>query len=318
MKRRFENSTFLSIATFTYSPYLSSQGKLKQALDDYIYAGLMQQLMNEAPSHQAKVESIVKELAQKGADALFKTMRAATSSGARALPSKSHCKNFLESYPSMHLWAPHYRGQSRSVLEEALKEVTATADADAAQGADAEGAEGAAPDTSSIASPAERELQVRQHTLDLVCFDLVHNRFSDAFALLATLPLPAEEEPAAPDALDASYPLLFLSPFGETYRTNAQVLLSLQCELIGFDKHLRCDLTGAVAAYQRALRHYPNNIDARLKLANVYLEVPDLAATSAVFATLMAHYETLDKRSENVAIMMAWTLLHWVSVFVTR
>ena len=48
------------------------------------------------------------------------------------------------------------------------------------------------------------------------------------------------------------------------------------------------------------------------------LEVPDLAATTAVFSTLMAHYELLDKKSENVAIMMAWTLLHWVSVFVTR
>jgi tetratricopeptide (TPR) repeat protein len=290
------------------------KGKSQLALEDYIYANLLQQLKNEPPSNQAKVESIVKEIARKGADNLFRTMRAAP--GVRGLPSKSHCRNFLESYPSPHQWVPHYRGQERGDLEAALNEARREAAEEYAAGA-GEVDNRAVGVSSAIASAVDPDLRVRQRALDLVCFDLVHNRFADAFELLASVPVP-DALPTGSDALEPTLPLMFLSPFEEAFRTNSEVLLSLQFELLGMEKHLRCDLDGARQDYDRSLRYYPNNIDARIKLANAHLEVPDLKATEKVLNTLMAHFEVLDKQNETVAIMMAWTILHRVSMYVTR
>lgn len=283
------------------------QGKLKPALDDYIYGGLLQQIKQEQPSNQQKVESIVKELAQKSAPALFASLRAAAT--LRELPSKSHCKNFLESYPSMHVWLARYRSVGRESLVKALEEVKVVPEAVEAE-----------TPSSGVASPitegADRDLLVRQRTLDLVCHDLVNNRFAEAFALLTDLPLPAASTAAA--TLDASVPLAFLTPFEDAHRSNAAILNSLQYELVGFNKHLRCDLTGSIEAYQQALAHYPNNIDAWLKLANVYLEVPDLEACGSTFTTLLAFLNAQDEQEEAVAVMKAWTLLHRVSLYVTR
>mmetsp|Transcript_105551 Transcript_105551/g.207034 ORF Transcript_105551/g.207034 Transcript_105551/m.207034 type:complete len:702 (+) Transcript_105551:86-2191(+) len=276
-----------------------AQGKLKQAIEDYVYAGLLQQFKQEAPSNQAKVETLVKELAQKSAPSVFKTLRAAAFM--RDLPSKSHCKNFLESYPSVHLWIPHYRAQNRAVLEVSLAEVTPSAEASEPQS-------------------AEQELLFRQRALDLICHDLVHSRFTEAFELLAKLPVPAAPESVATvnPTIDTAVPLQFLCLFEHVHRSNADILLSIQFEMIGFDKHLRCDLTGAIEAYQRSLQYYPNNVDAQLKLANVYLEVPDLAATNAQFDAILASFSALDESDSVVAVMKAWTLLHRVSIFVTR
>lgn len=283
------------------------QGKMKLALEDYIYGGLLQQIKQEQPSNQQKVESIVKELAQKSAPALFASLRAAST--LRELPSKSHCKNFLESYPSMHVWLARYRTIGRETLVNALQEAKNVPEA-------IETESPAVGVASPITEGADRELLVRQRTLDLVCHDLVNNRFSDAFTLLTELPLPAESTAAA--TLDATVPLTFLTPFEDAHRSNAAILSSLQLELVGFNKHLRCDLIGSVEAYKQAIAHYPNNVDAWLKLANVYLEVPDLDACSATFATLLAFLDAQSAEDEAVAVMKSWTLLHRVSVYVTR
>lgn len=271
-----------------------TQDKLRLALDEYVYATLLQQRNQEPPSHQPKIDAIAKKLAMTTAPELFKKLRA--TSVDRALPSKSHCKNFLESYPSVHLWAEHYRGIDRSDLAATVKTLE----------------ESSWPE-------ATKELKLRQATLDLVGWDLVHNRFESAFKLLPTIPLP--EVPAnLPSALDSESPLGYLTPYTDGDRTNEQLLLSLQYEIVGFEKHLRCDLDGAVEAYLAALRAFPNNIDARLKLANVYLEIPDLVSCGAVFADLM---NDLDRREAAEAdaeqkVMKAWTLLHRVSVAVSR
>lgn len=285
---------------------------MRPALDEYVLASLLLQQKQE-PGHQHKIEALAKVLALKSAPALFQRLRASTT--IRPLPSKSHCKNFLDSYPSVQLWTEHYRGANREDLTAAVKAV---------QGVDAAEEEGSAQ---------SKEVQLRQATLDLIAFDLVHNRFESAFSLLTTIPLP--ELPADTSSeLDSSVPLTYLTPFSEEHRSNAQMLLSLQYELVGFEKHLRCDLDGAVSCLLTSLRAYPNNIDARLKLANVYLEQPDAAACTAAYDSLLAFLESQEAAAKEagamveeeeggdvlqvLAVMKGWALLHKVSVYVTR
>ena len=259
-------------------------------MEEYVFAGLVQQMKNEPPSNQHKVEAMVKELAQKTSANLCKSLRAAAAaSGESLLPSKSHCKNFLESYPSMHVWIPHYQTVERATLVSALEEAAGDADL------------------------------VRQCTLDLVCFDLLAHKFEDAFTLLNTLPVP--DASAAPEEapMSSTQALCYVTPYDEAQRADPNQMISFQLELVGFHKHLRRDLAGAIDAYNLALRYNPNNIDARMKLSNVYLEVPDLAASMALYDDILSHLEQRSDAQEEVAVVMkAWTLLHRVSNYIVR
>ncbi|KAJ1436684.1 hypothetical protein B484DRAFT_358615 [Ochromonadaceae sp. CCMP2298] len=292
-----------------------TQGKQKLALEEYVLATLLQQRKNEPATHQARIDAIVKAMTLKTSPALFKKTRAEGTH--RVLPSKSHCRNFLESYPSMQLW----REQYQTVAREDLAAVMVGAEAGSSE--------------------------LLQSTLELVCWDLVHNDFSTAFATLATLPLPADwtdspEEPSLLEAVEGGQQLQYVLPFTQDAAPSLAELHSLQCELLGFELHLRCQLKGAIAGYAQALRYLPCNLDARLKLANVYLEQGDVAvavdkyqvtlqAFVAIKSTLAKEEEAAGEGPEAevqlagvaskqalLCIMKAWTLLHRVSVFVTR
>ena len=264
-----------------------------------MFASLVEQRNGTQPSHQLKVETLGKQLALKETPALFKRLRSNTA--ARPLPSKSHCKNFLESYPSVHLWIDHYEGVKRGDLEAALAAAQANEDGDI--------------------DAVTKDSLLRQRQLDLICFDLVNTEFESAFALLQTMTA-AVADASLSSNFNNDVPITYLTPYDNT---NTLQLLSLQYELIGFERQLRCDLSGSVAAFTTALLFYPNNVDARLKLANVYLEVPTVAECGSIFADLMAHFDSIDGDSSNatsdkdvLAVMRAWTLLHRISLFVTR
>ena len=331
----------------------NTQGKARNALDDYVFATLLQQRNQEAPTHQPRIDAIVKEMALKSAASLFQTYRNAVSSTVRPLPSRSHCRNFLESYPSMHMWAQHYKGVQREDLVEALSRV----EADAITGASTATAESADIDakvvtedgeqpveeeissaTSALEVEADRSVQLlrKQRTLDLICFDLVNNNYSKAFSLLATLPLPLlpssiTDETTTTTTTRSANEVHYVAPFESAADhlppVTMDILNSLHYELLGFEKHLRCDLGGAIEAYNNSLVYLPSNIDTRLKLTNVHLEQGDLTICKDMYASLLELLDATsqaaalsgdDKLADLVAIMKSWTLLHRVSVAVAR
>eukprot|EP01032_Pedospumella_encystans_P023045 gene23045-26099_t len=274
-----------------------AQDKHRQALDEYVFAALQEQRMGTPPSHQLKIDSLAKVIAAKSSPGLFKSLRA--SSTERPLPSRSHCKNFLESYPSVHLWVDHYKTVERDTLVTALEAALEAYNADAPE------------DTVAL------DTQLRAAQLSLIAFDLVNTRFETAFKLLHTMKA-ATADPSLPTHLHEHLAVAYVLPYNTT---NTLQLLSLQYELIGFEKQLRCDLAGAVDAFTTSLRFYPQNYDARLKLANVYHEQPSMELCEEVFSELLAHFDRLDlsvNDKDVVDILKAWTLLHRISIFVSR
>jgi tetratricopeptide (TPR) repeat protein len=307
------------------------QGKQKLALEEYILATLLQTRKGEPTSHQLKIDSLVKTMSLKSSPALFKKMRQEGTH--RVLPSKSHCRNFLESYPSMQMWREQYLSMEREGLASAMQSAMEVQAEEAIQENGQEAA----------------DFGVLKSTLEVVCWDLIHNDFETAFKTLNTLPLPADctnspEAPALLEAVEAGQELQYVVPFELGCPPSVASLHSLQFELVGFERHLRCQLTEAIAGYAQALRYLPCNVDARLKLANVYLEQGDVpesmdmykttlqafVATKAALAREEEGTEGTEAEAEGaeappgvsgkemLAIMKAWTLLHRVSVFVTR
>jgi len=270
-----------------------------------VFAALQEQRTGAPPSHQLKIDTLAKALALKGSPALFKSLR--LSSTQRPLPSKSHCKNFLESYPSVHQWIEHFKTVERADL------VAAVAAAEAAI---------ASADVDAAGDAVTRDTALRGAQLTLIAFDLVGSRFEAAFETLHGMKA-ATADPLLPTLLDVNVAVRYMIPYDNT---NTMQLLSLQYELIGFEAQLRCDLAGAIAAFTTSLQFCPGNYDTRLKLGNVYLEHPNLAECSRVFEEMLAHLRALEEQEQQegssdkevVAIMKAWTLLHRISLFVTR
>jgi len=103
------------------------------------------------------------------------------------------------------------------------------------------------------------------------------------------------------------------------------MLESLRYELIGFEHHLRCNMVAAIDAYKTALHHMPINIDARMKLANVYLEDGDVTNANKIFQEILDFIDSLLSSSslspasiDICRVYKAWTLLHHSAISVTR
>ena len=103
------------------------------------------------------------------------------------------------------------------------------------------------------------------------------------------------------------------------------MLESLRYELIGFEHHLRCNMVAAIDAYKTALHHMPINIDARMKLANVYLEDGDVAIANKIFQEILDFMDSLLSSSslstasiDICRVYKAWALLHHSAISVTR
>jgi hypothetical protein len=103
------------------------------------------------------------------------------------------------------------------------------------------------------------------------------------------------------------------------------MLESLRYELIGFEHHLRCNMVAAIDAYKTALYYMPINIDARMKLANVYLEDGHVTNANKVFQEILDFMDSLLSSSslspasiDICRVYKAWTLLHHSAISVTR
>jgi len=329
-----------------------SKNKFRQALEEYVLVTLIQQKSGQQPAYQHKIDAIVKEMALKSTPALFQKSQSA--GDGRSLPSKSHCRNFLESFPSMQVWKEYYQTVQRDDLQRAVSAAETAASGDAVDG----------DDTSAHL--------LRQEMLNLVCFDLIRCNFTDAFANLRTLPLPPAittgEDNAPPafstvnNVMDLGYMIAYednsTTTTATTTTTASDRLCSLHYEMLGFEQHLRCNLAGAVPLYTQALHYCPANVDARLKLANVYQERGDVSAARDTYSSMLQHFVALKSSlasldadstataggedeadgaeaaassttavdttatntaaSNMLAIMKTWTLLHRVSVYLTR
>lgn len=245
----------------------------------------------------------------------------------RVLPSRSHCRNFLESYPSQYSWREKYNNiSSKEELSSNFVEVCAKLEEN--------------PEEENIST------DVLQGILEFVCYDLIKSNYEEAFNNLKKFPLAAiarnhnnenltltslPKPVASIDAADAPavcYTCL-ISPFAASVTLTTSLdnmLYSLYYELVGFERHLRCNLTGAVDAYKQSLSYMPENIDVRLKLANAYVEMGDVGTAKLIFDEMVSFFNELSaitaggggKHTQIQLVLEAWTILHRAVIFVTR
>lgn len=115
--------------------------------------------------------------------------------------------------------------------------------------------------------------------LELVCCDIGNGNYERSFKTLAGLNV------ALAQLTSESAVVLALK--------------SLYYELVGTEKHLRCNLSGAIVAYEEALcckRALKKDdvgfeLDVTLKLASIYLEVGDNDKATKTFDSLMSSIE---------------------------
>lgn len=279
-----------------------AQNKPRQALEDYVLAVIIQQQKLERPSHQEKVDAIVKSLAIDTAPSLLQKVR--TNTAKRSLPTRAYCRNYLESYPSYHAWKEFHSTATTSTGREDLLAVF-----------------------NNI--PVEEPDQIRAANLNIICADITNNAFTTAFKRLSEMSKPELSEN---DAIENIPPIgvyvdgIKLSPLAPYCTPGSDTdlvgnhMASLQMELIGSEHHLKCQLNDAISAFRAALHFMPLNIDARLKLASSLLEDGDTAGATALYDELLHFLESANVGTDNeyVSVLKVWTLLHRASIFVTR
>jgi hypothetical protein len=124
--------------------------------------------------------------------------------------------------------------------------------------------------TALTASEAE---QCLTSLLDLICFDLVHNRIHQAFEKLKS-----SEADQVLTVVVGTMERLSSEATTES-KVSASFLaqpLSLFYELFGTMAHLRCDLDTAIDYYRKAMNTFKENYDATMKYALLMHDLGDV------------------------------------------
>jgi hypothetical protein len=93
-----------------------AQGKLREALLDYVMAMIIEQSKGfyeqseKTPSNGPIIDTIAKQLAVGEADKLMKKIRKDKS---RDMPGKAYTKHFMESFPSLYRWKTRFHNGDR-------------------------------------------------------------------------------------------------------------------------------------------------------------------------------------------------------------
>lgn len=137
------------------------QNKIKLSCIDYMVGMLIEMTKNLPPSHQEKIEALVKQQAVSESHAVVEAIRASES---RPLPPRSHCRHYFEIFPSYHKWRALYT--TTSVDRDTLVQ---------AAGGDFE------PESEEGGDLAERLEAVHS----LACFDIANGAITKAFSSVA-------------------------------------------------------------------------------------------------------------------------------------
>jgi tetratricopeptide (TPR) repeat protein len=264
------------------------QGKLQDSLDEFIVGMTIEKMNGKYPSNHEKIDEIVRKIALKDTIAIFAKIR---SSKDRQLPTRSYCRNFLETFPSQHRWISKYKDscELKNELEENINNAKESGD----------------------------NIDILDYTLRLASYNIANGTYSSGFQLVKEC-----------EANVLSLELLSNKDKVTPSSVHHAVLLSLQMELYGTELHLKCNLNDSMLAYQRALVYNPLNFEASLKLASIHLEIGEFDDAEAMYATVLSQMndessavdtkEIDTSKKDNIMCDKAWVLLHRSSLWISR
>jgi len=228
------------------------QKKYQECLDDLMLAGVLQRAQN-IQSDESKLEFLTRTIAMQRVPELVQQLVAAGESNSSKLPSRSHCKNFFDTFPSVHLWRHHFEdGQvTKSQLLTKLSELSQLAalaispvtspspPIDTTTSSDT-----ASSATTALSGGISISKDVLRATLLLICYELYcENAFGAAFSRLDDL----QSKFDAVAAVEG-----FRAAAGKVNGADLQAV-ALMLELLGTQKHLLYDLNAATSLFALSL-----------------------------------------------------------------
>lgn len=212
------------------------QGMLSEALNEYVAVIFADRKKGENPSTIEKADEVCRYLAATKTAVRLEEMRKAAATTVLPLPMKSYCRKFFDSLPSVHHWREQFKSADREDLLSKFNAAVAVAEKEG---------KGVSDDTlCAVAASA----------VDFAHMDVSSALFSRAFATVkkALDLMPTDTEDCSP-GLKAQLSALF--------------------QLRGVDLMFRRDDAGAVKAELKAIELDMNNIEAKLVLCTLYLEL---------------------------------------------
>lgn len=146
-----------------------AQGKVQQALNDYVFATIVERARGSEANYDKKITELSKFLAIERTPKTLKDLRSVQKK--RSLPSKAYCRNFMEAYPNSYAWKDTYYGVAREELASNYAKSRAEI-----------------PDSSSSSSDKQAINAVLEAGLELVKYDLAHEAYKKAFETLRDIP----------------------------------------------------------------------------------------------------------------------------------
>jgi tetratricopeptide (TPR) repeat protein len=256
------------------------QNKIKLSCIDYMVAMLIEMTKNQQPSNQEKIEVLVKQQAVSECQAVVDAMRLSSS---RDLPSKSHCRNYFESFPSFHKWRAIYATADRDVLAQAV-------------------AEAGGDFTEQETCETTTDLASRLSAIHaLACFDIVNGAYNKAFA-------------------SAGNAYTFIQTNKSSLDTDSDADSALSTAIAdvvsihGIELHLRANFSAAKECFVLCLEKQPLPLgfESALRLASVHLEVDAVEDASQVYESIADSFTPEDSADE------AWVCIHRMSEWTTR
>lgn len=258
------------------------QNKIKLSCIDYMVGMLIEMTKQQQPTHQEKIEALVKIQAVSESHGVVEAIR---NSDNRALPSKSHCRNYFETFPSYHTWREMYTG--------------ATADRDTlAQAVTTAGGDFSEQDASSI--EVDASLTARLEAIHaLASFDIANGSFSKAFDNVNKA---------------CTFITTIKSSLADDPNTALNTVLANLFSIHGTYFHLRANFTQAKECFTFCLEKQPLPLgfENALRQASLHLEVDSLEEASEMYNSIAKSFSSEDS-TDN-----AWLCVHRMSEWITR
>ena len=253
-----------------------AQEKHQEAMHEFCTAMLVERYkvpssdsQANSQAHELKVAELSKKWAAKRAGPILDKIR---NSPGRELPTNGYCRNFFDILPSTHKW--------RAQLSALKPSSFSSGPGDAS-----------APGLAALTDA----LQLRQEThpgdtlrasLNAACCAIADGKFKLAFKSLAALKDEAAptSTPSTPAPDDTPTPA---DTDADSSRTSDR---SLRLYLSGLEKHLRCNLAGAVTDYHACMALDPvgANFECRLALASAHRELGEEGRAAELYADIFA------------------------------
>jgi hypothetical protein len=215
------------------------QNMLTEALNDYVGVIFADRNKGSNPSTIEKADEVCRLLAAKKTSARLEEVRKLATSEDTPLPTKSYCRKFFETLPSVHHWRAKYKDADREELSTRYKSASALRSGEKNT------------DPSCL-------LDFIFSAVDLAQMDISSSLFSRAFTTInAALAAVANE---AEEKMDEK----------------TKAFMSILWQLKGVECLFKRDDKGGVAAAEKAIAFDGANLEARLVLCTLHLELAQI------------------------------------------